>query len=72
MALSVVCNGNQWKDYLEFIAKFGKVLSLEYQRGFILITTGIRVLHLLFRFVLYTSLCRCNTVFWYSIYSIYI
>jgi len=66
MALSVVCNGNEGTDYLEFIAEFGnnKVFSLKCQRGFILITTGIRILCLLFLFVVYVSLCRCNTVFW--------
>jgi hypothetical protein len=72
MALSVVCNGNQWKDYLEFIAEFGsnEVFSLKCQRDFILITTGIRVLYLLFRFVVYISLSRCDAVFWWSLYSV--
>ena len=73
MALSVVCNGIQWKDYLEFIAEFGndKVFWLKCQRGFILIATGIGILYLLFRFVVYVSLCRCNAVFWCSICSVF-
>jgi hypothetical protein len=44
MALSVVCNGNQRKDYLGFIAEFwnnNKFFLLTGQRGFILITAGI-------------------------------
>ena len=56
MTVSVVCNGNRWKDYLEVIAEFGsQVFSLKCQGGFVLISTAVRVLYCIVSVVLHQS-----------------